>query len=474
MNDVPDPDHEPTEPLEPLEPLDPVEPVHTQWAPPAPGAVPAPGAAPAPDPAPAPAPAPGLASPSGTVPEPTTPLPGLAPSLLPPPPVPPDLTVRMPASHADRSRSRLPGWVIPVVAAVALVVGLGGGLLGALAYDRISEDSPAGPGYSGDGLAGVDLEDSPPLAAPGSVADVAQAVLPSTVQIIAEYGGEAAGASGSGWVMDGDGHIVTNNHVVADAAQNNGPIVVVDHDRNRYDAEVVGRSPIYDLAILYVEDHDGLKPAKLGHSAKLQVGEPVVAIGSPLSLPDTVTSGIVSFLHRPVTTGSSRDSQSWIDAIQTDAAINPGNSGGPLVNQKGEVVGVNSAIATAGGGSIDSEAGNIGVGFAIPVEQVRVTADQILKTGKAQYPLIGAEVKTGGIPGGDGAELSKINSGSPAEKAGLRKGDVITHVNGSRVTDGNALIVAIRTHQPGETIEFTFTRGSDEKKVEVTLDGQEG
>jgi putative serine protease PepD len=479
VNDAPDSDREPTEPLQPREqlepepaepvepepvepePVEPVELVRPQWAPPAPGAAP------------------------GSAPEPTTPLPGLAPSLLPPPPVPPvppvlapagvpaDLTVRMPAAHADRSAPRSPAWLIPVVAAVALVVGLGGGLLGALAYDRISDDSPAGAGYSDDGLAGVDLKDSPPLAAPGSVAAVAQAVLPSTVQIIAEYGGEATGASGSGWVMDGNGHIVTNNHVVADAAKNNGPIVVVDHDRNRYDAEVVGRSPIYDLAVLYVKESDKLKPAAMGASTKLQVGEPVVAIGSPLSLPDTVTSGIVSYLHRPVTTGAV-DSQSWIDAIQTDAAINPGNSGGPLVNQKGEVIGVNSAIATAGGGSIDSEAGNIGVGFAIPVEQVRVTVDQILKTGKAQYPLIGATVKTGGVPTGTGAEINEINSGSPAEKAGLRKGDVITHVNGSRVSDGNALIVAIRTHQPGETVEFTITRGSKEQKVEVTLDGKEG
>ncbi len=195
--------------------------------------------------------------------------------------------------------------------------------------------------------------------------------------------------------MDGDGHIVTNNHVVADAAKNDGPIVVVDHDRNRYEAEVVGRSPVYDLAILFIEKHDDLKPAKLGYSTKLQVGEPVVALGSPLGLNDTVTSGIVSYLHRPVTTGASADESSYIDAVQTDAAINPGNSGGPLVNQKGEVIGVNSAIATAGGGSIDQDAGNIGVGFAIPVEQVRITADQILKSGKAQYPLIGANVKPG-------------------------------------------------------------------------------
>ncbi|NHA00172.1 PDZ domain-containing protein [Nocardioides sp. W3-2-3] len=160
--------------------------------------------------------------------------------------------------------------------------------------------------------------------------------------------------------------------------------------------------------------------------------------------------------------------------MQTDAAINPGNSGGPLVNQRGEVIGVNSAIATAGGGSTDKEAGNIGVGFAIPVEQVRVTADQILKTGKAQYPVIGAKVKTGGIPTGDGATLDEIIAKSPAQKAGLKKGDLITRVNDQRVTDGIALIVAIRTYQPGQTIEFTVERGSGSQKIKVTLDGEDG
>ncbi len=409
-------------------------------------------------------------------PEPTAVLPSdalMAPSLLPPPPASPpsaaDLSVRRPTGSGGAT-----AWRWPLVALLALVVGLGGGFLGALGYDTLLDDDPQGPGFADTGLSGVDLEDQAPLAAPGSVAAVAKAMLPSTVQILAEYDGQESGATGSGWVMDGNGHIVTNNHVVADAAKGNGPIVVVDHDRNRYDAKVVGRSPVYDLAILYVEKHDKLTPAKLGRSAQLQVGEPVVAIGSPLSLPDTVTSGIVSYLHRPVTTGSSADESSYIDAVQTDAAINPGNSGGPLVNQRGEVIGVNSAIATAGGGSTDQEAGNIGVGFAIPVEQVRVTADQILKTGKAQYPVIGAKVKTGGIPTGDGAELDEIVAKSPAQDAGLKKGDLITHVNGQRVADGIALIVAIRTYQPGQTIEFTVERGSGSQKVKVTLDGEDG
>lgn len=459
-------EHDGGEPTEPIAQARTPEP-GSQWAPPAPGTERQP-AGERRDPAPQPTPEP--------TPEPTAVLPSealMAPSLLPPPPASPpsaaDLSVRRPAGGGNGA-----AWRWPLVALLALVVGLGGGFLGALGYDQLLDDDPQGPGYADTGLSGVDLEDQAPLAAPGSVAAVAKAMLPSTVQILAEYDGQEAGATGSGWVMDGNGHIVTNNHVVADAAKDKGPIVVVDHDRNRYEAKVVGRSPVYDLAILYVEKHDKLTPAKLGRSATLQVGEPVVAIGSPLSLPDTVTSGIVSYLHRPVTTGSAADESSYIDAVQTDAAINPGNSGGPLVNQRGEVIGVNSAIATAGGGSTDREAGNIGVGFAIPVEQVRVTADQILKTGKAQYPVIGAKVKTGGIPTGDGAELDEIIARSPAQEAGLKKGDLITHVNDQRVTDGIALIVAIRTYQPGQTIEFTVQRGSGEDKVEVTLDGEDG
>ena len=439
------------------------------WAPPISGAAPSP-----------PPPAPGAGN-DGAEPTRAFPTGSLAPSLMPPgqpgtAPTgpPPHLAIQPFQQGGKRSGNNGGAWKWPLVALLALAVGLGGGFLGALGYDKIFDDDTSGPGYADGGLSDVKLREDVPLPKAGSVAAVAKAVLPSTVQILAEYDGQAAGATGSGWVMDSAGHVVTNNHVVADAAADDGPIVVIDNDRNRYDATVVGRSPVYDLAVLYIKDHEDLKPAKLGYSAKLQVGEPLVAIGSPLSLPGTVTSGIVSALHRPVTTGRSADDSSYIDAIQTDAAINPGNSGGPLVNMQGEVVGVNSAIATAGGGSVDQEAGNIGVGFAIPVEQVRVTADQILKTGKAQYPVIGAKVQTGGIPKGDGAVLDEIIKSSPAEKAGLEKGDRITHVNGDRVAEGIALIVAIRTFQPGQTIEFTLVRGSKDMKVKVTLDGEDG
>lgn len=367
-------------------------------------------------------------------------------------------------------RGRLSGWVWPAIALLSLLVGLGGGALGAAAYDHWSGDDG---GRNGAGLEGVSTREAAPLPVEnGSIAAVAQELLPSTVQIVADLGGQSDGATGSGFVLDTEGHIVTNNHVVA-GASDGGEVRVVDQEGNQYDAEIVGRSPVYDLAVLSAPDAAELLPAALGASENLHVGDDVVAIGSPLGLSSTVTAGIVSSLNRPVTTGDRADETSYINAVQTDAAINPGNSGGPLVNLAGEVVGVNSAIATTGG-AVGGESGNIGVGFAIPVEQVRTTADQILKTGEARYPIIGAQVQTG-VPGETrGAEISEVTAGSPADKAGLEKGDVVVAVGDKRVTDGIALIVMIRTHQPGETVEFTTERDGDERTVEVTLDSKIG
>ncbi|MCB0894120.1 MAG: trypsin-like peptidase domain-containing protein, partial [Nocardioidaceae bacterium] len=367
----------------------------------------------------------------------------------PPPPPPPRHVV---------PRGRVPGWVWPVVCVLALVVGVVGGAIGGLVYDQVGDD---GTGTVSSGLAGVDTVTSAPLPDDnGSIEAVAARLLPSTVQISAEYQGQKGGATGSGFVLDRQGHIITNNHVVQDADQNEGPIEVVDQDGNRYDAEVVGRSAVYDLAVLHVPDASDLTPAALGSSQALRVGEGVVAIGSPLGLSSTVTAGIVSALHRPVTTGSVGDDSSYINAVQTDAAINPGNSGGPLVNLRGQVVGVNSAIATTGG-TAGGESGNIGVGFAIPIEQVRITADQILRTGQAEYPVIGAKVRTGTQVDSDGAEIDSVMPDTPADRSGLEKGDVITEVDGERVSDGIALIVAIRAHQPGEAVEFTILRDGE-------------
>ena len=373
--------------------------------------------------------------------------------------------------HVAPTRTRtLPLWVWPAVAVLALLVGVLGGLAGGALQDQLASQQ----GTVGNGLEGVRTQTAAPLDADnGSVPAVAQALLPSTVQIVAEFDGQAAGATGSGFVLDREGHVVTNNHVVASAASDNGPITVIDHLGERHKATVVGRSSVYDLAVLDVEDAESLEPAALGASQVLHVGDSVIAFGSPLGLSQTVTSGIVSALNRPVTTsGDSGDDSSYINAVQTDAAINPGNSGGPLVNLAGEVVGVNSAIATTGGAT--QESGNIGVGFAIPIEQVKTTVDQILRTGKAEYPVIGAQVRTGGEPDAAGATITEVMADTPAARAGLKKDDVITAVDELPVSDGIALIVAIRTHLPGETVEMSVLRGGKEQVVEVELDGKVG
>nr|WP_253942689.1 trypsin-like peptidase domain-containing protein [Nocardioides sp. zg-1230] len=364
---------------------------------------------------------------------------------------------------------RIPLWIWPAVACLALVVGILGGLAGGAIQDELS----ARPGTNDNGLNGVRTQTAAPLEVDnGSVAAVAQALLPSTVQIVAELDGQNNGATGSGFVLDREGHVVTNDHVVASAAEDDGPIVVIDHTGDRHEATVVGRSAVYDLAVLSVKGAGDLEPAALGASQVLRVGDPVIAFGAPLGLSQTVTSGIVSALNRPVTTGQSEDESSYINAVQTDAAINPGNSGGPLVNLAGEVVGVNSAIATNGGAP--GEAGNIGVGFAIPIEQVRTTVDQILRTGEAEYPVIGAQVRTGGETDANGATITEVMPDTPAERAGLEKDDVITAVDDQPVSDGIALIVAIRTHLPGETVEMSVVRGGEERVVQVELDGKVG
>ncbi|WP_122816650.1 S1C family serine protease [Nocardioides pantholopis] len=384
---------------------------------------------------------------------------------------PPGTRPLAPYPQPTPGRARVGGWVWASVLALALVVGALGGVAGSLTWDRFDDE---GGELVSEGLSGVDTVELPPLDVDeGSVAAVAQELLPSTVQILAEFEGQDGGATGSGFVLDKQGHVVTNNHVVAEAAESEGAIEVVDHEGNRHEATVVGRSPVYDLAVLLAPDLEDARPAALGASATLRVGDGAIAIGSPLGLSSTVTSGIVSALQRPVSTGDSANESSYINAVQTDAAINPGNSGGPLVNLRGQVVGVNSAIATTGGGALGGESGNIGVGFAIPIEQVRITTDQILRTGEARYPVIGAQVQTG-ERGGGGARIEEVASGTPADDSGLRSGDVITAVEGGRVTDGIALIVSIRSHQPGETIEFTVRRGSKERTVEVTLDSEVG
>jgi putative serine protease PepD len=365
--------------------------------------------------------------------------------------------------YPPRRGSSTPGWLWPLVAGLALVVGIVGGMLGgALVLGTSSTGSgvlPEAPGAS------------PLPVHNGSITSVAAKLLPSTVQVrvLNGHGATRSGDTGSGFVVDRQGHVITNNHVV-ELHQPGGDVDVIDNKGRRHVAHIVGSSPVYDIAVLRIDHPQGLPPAPLGSSNTLRVGDTVVAIGSPLGLSSTVTSGIVSAVDRPVTTGS-ESASSYIDAVQTDAAINPGNSGGPLVDMRGQVVGVNSAIATTGT-TLGGESGNIGVGFAIPMEQVRVTAEQILKTGSAEYPVIGADVSIKHSI--SGARILGVPSGSPAARAGLRKGDRVVAIEGKRVADGVSLIVAIRAHRPGEVITLTVVRGGHEQNVRVRLDAKTG
>ena len=293
------------------------------------------------------------------------------------------------------------------------------------------------------------------------VAAIAESVLPSVVSILIEAG-ENSG-SGSGFIVQSDGYILTNNHVAAPAA-NGGELTVVFDNGDKVIAKIVGRNTSYDLAVLKV-DRDGLPAAVLGDSSAVRVGEVAIAIGAPLGLNGTVTAGIISSLDRPVTAGGSGE-LAFINAIQTDAAINPGNSGGPLLDGTGRVIGINSAIATLAG-TIGGESGSIGLGFSIPINTAKRIAEELIATGDSQTPIIGVVLNTAFT--GDGAQVSEITPGGPAEKAGVREGDVITGFNGRQVADSTELVVVIRSYAPGEEIEITLTRNGQSSTVSLAL-----
>ena len=352
---------------------------------------------------------------------------------------------------------------VPVLLALTVLAGLLGGGVGAFTVSTLVADEDA-TSTTAERSRRLPSRPAPLPEDNTSVVAVADELLPSVVQI--KVSTSSGGSTGSGFVLDDDGHVITNNHVVEMAAEE-GQIRVVLRSGAERKATIVGRSPSYDLAVLDVAGKP-LEPASIGRSSDLKVGQPVVAIGSPLGFSSTVTSGIVSALDRPVTAGRAGE-DSYIRAVQTDAAINPGNSGGPLVDLQGRVIGVNSAIATLGSGLGPS--GSIGVGFAIPIDQVRRTAQQILDTGKAVYPIIGASVDTGS---NDGALINSVNPDSPAERAGLREGDVIVSIDRQRVTNGIELIVAIRSHVPGDEVVLRYQRDGEERRAVVTLDEQVG
>jgi len=280
-----------------------------------------------------------------------------------------------------------------------------------------------------------------------NIRNIATSILPSVVSFkISTQQGES---TGSGFIYREDGYIVTNNHVV-DGAQN-GRIEVTFQNGKTVNAKMVGKSTSYDIAVVKVEKTNLSPPASLGNSDRTFVGDPVVAIGSPLGLNGTVTSGIISSLARPVTTGNNNagNKPSYISAVQTDAAINPGNSGGPLINEKGNVIGVNSAIATVTS-SPGAQAGSIGLGFAIPINQVKRVADEIIQTGKSTVPAIGVSVKFSNTD--NGAQLETVEKGGAAAVSGLLVGDVVTRINDTLIRDNVDLVVAVRAHNPGDTV----------------------
>ncbi|MFF4758556.1 S1C family serine protease [Streptomyces sp. NPDC001292] len=353
----------------------------------------------------------------------------------------------------------------------AVVLALVSGALGGLAGAYIERNG---------GVGAVELPQAgkePTGRAPDSVAGIAARALPSVVTLHVSGSGEQG--TGTGFVLDRLGHVLTNNHVVENAATG-GDISVTFSGGQSAKARIIGRDTGYDLAVVQVRGVRGLTPIPLGNSDNVQVGDPVVAIGAPFDLANTVTSGIISAKERPITAGGEKgdgSDVSYVDALQTDAPINPGNSGGPLLDARGRVVGINSAIRSADNGSDlqTGQAGSIGLGFAIPVNQARRVAEELINHGKASHPVIGVTLDMN-YPG-DGARVGTkgrdggppVTPGGPGAEAGIRAGDVITAVDGQRVHSGEELIVKTRAHRPGDRLELAVERDGRARKVSLVL-----
>ncbi|MEU6810273.1 trypsin-like peptidase domain-containing protein [Streptomyces sp. NPDC046831] len=373
----------------------------------------------------------------------------------------------VPAPRRRRRRALLGGAL-----ALALVSGGAGGFVGAYVERN-------------GGVGAVRLPQAgkePAGRAPDSVAGIAARALPGVVTL--HVAGSDEQGTGTGFVLDRLGHVLTNNHVVEPAASG-GEISVTFSGGQTARASIVGRDSGYDLAVVQVHGVRGLTPVPLGNSDNVRVGDPVVAIGAPFDLANTVTSGIISAKERPITAGGEKGDGtdvSYVDALQTDAPINPGNSGGPLLDARGRVVGVNSAIRSAGSGADvqDGQAGSIGLGFAIPVNQARRVAEELINTGRATHPVIGVTLDMAYT--GDGARVAAGSRGGgapvtprgPGAEAGIRAGDVITAVDGRPVHTGEELIVRTRAHRPGDRLELTVERDGRRRTLSLVLGSSGG
>ncbi|WP_409471007.1 S1C family serine protease [Streptomyces sp. HC307] len=376
---------------------------------------------------------------------------------------------QQPAPKPGRRRG---GLLAAVLVAALVAGGLGGGLGYTLAKN---EDDTSSTTVSASDSGGDLKRDA------GTVAAVTAKALPSTVTIEAESS-SGEGGTGTGFVFDTEGHIVTNNHVVADAVDG-GKLTATFPNGKRYDAQVVGNAQGYDVAVIKLEDApSGLKPLTLGNSDKVAVGDSTIAIGAPFGLSNTVTTGIISAKNRPVASSDGTGSQaSYMSALQTDASINPGNSGGPLLDAQGNVIGINSAIqSSSNGGFGTGQSGSIGLGFAIPINQAKYVAQELIKTGKPVYAKIGASVSL--EDSGDGAKITDtgaggsdpVEAGGPADEAGLRPGDVITKLDDTVIDSGPTLIGEIWTHKPGDKVTITYERDGRTDTVELTLGSRVG
>ncbi|GAA2369104.1 S1C family serine protease [Streptomyces carpaticus] len=453
----------PDEPAHPAASAPPVPPGAPVAGAPAPG-VPAPPTAPLP----ALQGAPASAGPAG--PPPADPPTGTFGGPVGPPAAPPDAPwAAFPTAGPPKKRRG--GLIAAVLAATLLAGGVGGGV-GYLVADRDGTVTSATASGAGEGTV---------ARAPESVAGIAEAALPSVVTIEAQSTTE--GGTGTGFVYDEDGHILTNNHVVASAADG-GTLTVTFSDGASYEAEVVGRAEGYDVAVLRLLDAGDrdLQPLPVGDSDAVAVGDATIAIGAPFGLSGTVTTGIVSAKNRPVASSDGQGGNaSYMSALQTDASINPGNSGGPLLNGDGEVIGVNSAIqSTPGSGMGQSQAGSIGLGFAIPINQAQRVAQDLIDSGQPVYAIIGASVEMrGDTPGARISENAPageeaVTPGGPAAGAGLRAGDVITRFGDRVIDSGPTLISEIWTYKPGDTVEVTYQRDGREHTAEIVLDQRVG